>query len=327
MIAPSLGRTCVTGGAGFIGSNLVDQLAQAGIEVVVVDNFQSGQRTFLAEALQRPNVRLIEGDVRDAPLLDVAFEGCETIIHLQANADVRHGLDHPQRDLEQNTLATSAVLEAMRRQGVRRIVFTSTGSVYGETSVVPTPEDCPFPAQTSLYGASKAAAEGLISSYCHAFGMTGIVLRLVSILGERYTHGHVWDFYRALHSDPTYLRILGDGRQQKAYLYIHDCLDAIVTVLNHHRDSGFFVYNVGSDETLTVDQSVKVIVEHLGVSPRIEYGGGIRGWPGDSPLILLDSTRLRALGWRPTVSVSEAVERTVDWLAAHPATALGESPQ
>lgn len=317
-------RVCVTGGGGFIGSNLVDRLRAEGAEVVIVDDFRTGRKAFLADALEQTGVTLVEGDVRDPAVLDRAVPGCDTIVHLQANADVRWGFDHPTRDIEQNVLATSGVLEAMRRHAVQRILFTSTGSVYGEAQTVPTPEDHPFPVQTSLYGTSKAAGEGLIASYCHAFGFTGIALRLVSILGERYTHGHVWDFYRSLQADPTRLRVLGDGRQQKAYLYIGDCVEAVLAVLGHHTEPGFFVYNVGSDETLTVDQSVKIITEHLGLSPEFEYAGGTRGWPGDSPLILLDTERLRGIGWSPTLSVAEAVQRTVDWLAANHGIVFGE---
>ena len=319
-----LRRICVTGGAGFIGSNLVDRLSAEGTEVVVLDNFRTGRREFLAGALQQGNVRIVEGDVRDQAVLDEALAECDAVVHLQANADVRQGLDHPNRDLELNTLATSAVLEAMRRLNVRRIVFTSTGLVYGEAPVVPTPEDCPFPVQTSLYGSSKLAAEGLIGSYCHAFGFTGVVLRLVSILGERYTHGHVWDFYRALRADGTRLRVLGDGRQQKSYLYVGDCIEAILTVLGTPDEGGLSIYNVGADETLTVEQSAKIISEHLGLAPVIEYAGGARGWPGDSPLIVLDTSRLRQLGWAPKVPIAEAVERTVDWLEDNPGIVLAE---
>ena len=150
------------------------------------------------------------------------------MFHLQANADVRHGLERPRQDLEQNTIATATVLEAMRAEGVTRIAFSSTGSVYGEPEVFPTPEDAPFPLQTSLYGASKLAGEGMIGAYAHGFGFTGVVLRFVSILGERYTHGHVYDFYCALKRDPHRLRVLGDGRQEKSYLYVEDCIDGIL---------------------------------------------------------------------------------------------------
>ena len=243
-------RVCVTGGAGFIGSNLVDRLSADGVEVVILDNFRTGRREFVADALRRPQVRLVEGDVLDAAALDDAFEGCEWVFHLQANADVREGFEHPRCDLEQNTLATAGVLEAMRARGVSRIAFTSTGSVYGEPEVFPTPEDAPFPIQTSLYGASKRPARALIAAYAAGYGFTGVICRLVSILGERYTHGHLFDFYRALRRDPTRLRVLGDGRQEKSYLYVHDCLDAMLCAVERHREEpGAHIYNLGLEET------------------------------------------------------------------------------
>lgn len=311
-------RALVTGGAGFIGSNLVDRLLTQGGEVVVLDNFTTGRQEFLAEASEYPSLRIVEGDVLDRAALDDAMEGCDAVFHLAANADVRYGLEHPTRDLEQNTIATSTVLEAMRALGVKRIVFTSTGSVYGEPQVFPTPEDCPFPVQTSLYAASKLAGEGLIESYAHGYGFSGAVFRLVSVLGERYTHGHVFDFYRALRSDPSVLRILGDGRQEKSYLYIGDCIDGLLAGLAAHTGPGDLgIYNIGTDETIMVDDSVRHITRELGLSPQLEHTGGRRGWPGDSPLIHLDATRLRTLGWRPRVSIADALTRTLAWLEAN----------
>ena len=206
-------RVCITGGAGFIGSTLADRLSADGVAVVIVDDFRTGRREFVADLLERPGTRLLEGDVLDQALLEEAFTGCDWVFHLQANADVRDGLEHPQLDLEQNTVATSTVLEAMRAVGTTKIAFSSTGSVYGEPDIFPTPEDAPFPLQTSLYAASKLAAEGMIGAYAHGYGFTGLIFRFVSILGERYTHGHVFDFYRALKRDPQRLRVLGDGRQ------------------------------------------------------------------------------------------------------------------
>jgi UDP-glucose 4-epimerase len=185
--------------------------------------------------------------------------------------------------------------------------------------VFPTPEDAPFPIQTSLYAASKLAGEGLIGAYCHGFGFVGIVFRFVSILGERYTHGHVIDFYRALRADPTRLRVLGDGRQRKSYLYVQDCVGAILTALRAHAGApGMHVYNLGTDESIVVDESIGVITGQLDVAPAIEHTGGTRGWAGDSPLIHLDTRKIRALGWEPTVSIRDAVVRTLDWLDAHP---------
>jgi len=311
-------RACITGGAGFIGSNLADHLAERGVEVVIVDDFRTGRREFVADALARENVRLVEGDVLDEAVLSEALPGCDWVFHLQANADVRHGLEHPRRDLEQNTLATAGVLEAMRAHGVRRIAFSSTGSVYGEPEVFPTPEDAPFPLQTSLYGASKLAGEGLISAYAEGYGFTGLVFRFVSILGERYTHGHVFDFVGALRRDPERLRVLGDGRQEKSYLYVQDCIAAMLTAVEHHSaQAGAHIYNLGTDETIVVDESVATITARMGCSPLIEHTGGTRGWTGDSPLIRLDTTRIRALGWEPRLTIAEALTRTVDWLQAN----------
>jgi UDP-glucose 4-epimerase len=284
------------------------------VEVVIYDNFSTGRREFVPAG-----ARLVEGDVLDRDALAVAMNGCDTVFHLQANADVRHGLERPRVDLEQNTVGTSNVLEAMRAAGASTIVFSSTGSVYGEPEVFPTPEDCPFPVQTSLYAASKLAGEGLIGAYCHGFGFTGLAFRFVSILGERYTHGHVIDFFRALQHDPARLRVLGDGRQRKSYLYVQDCVSAILTALaTHEGRPGMAVYNLGTDESIVVDESIGVITRHLGIAPALEHTGGMRGWAGDSPLIHLDTTRIRSLGWAPTVGIRDAVIRTLEWLEAHP---------
>jgi UDP-glucose 4-epimerase len=313
-------RACITGGAGFIGSNLAGRLRADGVEVAIVDNFRTGRREFVQELLEDPAVALHEGDVLDERLLANAFEGCDWVFHLQANADVRHGLEHPRRDLEQNTIATATVLEAMRTAGVTKIAFSSTGSVYGEPEVFPTPEHAPFPVQTSLYAASKLAGEGMIGAYAHGFGFTGLVFRFVSILGERYTHGHVFDFYCALKRDPTRLRVLGDGRQEKSYLYVSDCVEAIMTAVAEHerRPGELGVYNLGTDETVVVNDSIAAICEHMGVEPALEYTGGKRGWAGDSPLIHLDCTRMLSLGWAPTLSIRDAIARTLDWFDENP---------
>jgi UDP-glucose 4-epimerase len=311
-------RVCITGGAGFIGSTLADCLRAADVEVTIVDNFRTGRREFVAALEDDPGAQVIDGDVLDQRLLERAFAGCDWVFHLQANADVRRGLEDPRRDLEQNTIATSTVLEAMRAAGVRRIAFSSTGSVYGEPEVFPTPEDAPFPTQTSLYAASKLAGEGLIGAYCHGYEFTGVVLRFVSILGERYTHGHVYDFYRALKRDPAHLFVLGNGRQEKSYLYVQDCVAAILLAAREHDAApGFSVYNLGLDETILLNDSIEVITSYMGLEPAIEYGGGERGWPGDSPLIRLDCSRIRALGWAPTVDIRASIERTLEWFDAN----------
>jgi UDP-glucose 4-epimerase len=311
-------RVLITGGAGFIGSTLADRLSADGVEVVVYDNMSRGRREFIADALGR-GVQHVEADVLDGDRLRRALDGCDTVFHFAANADVRHGFDRPTIDLEQNTVATSVVLEAMRAAGVERVAFSSTGSVYGEPEVFPTPETCPFPVQTSLYGASKLAGEALIQAYAHGYGFTGIVFRFVSILGERYTHGHVFDFLRSLRADPSRLRVLGNGRQEKSYLYVGDCISAMTLATDRELEPGtVHVYNLGTDETIVVDDSIATIAAHLGVAPELEYAGGTRGWLGDSPLIHLDCARIRALGWRPTLSIPEGIRRTVDWLQANP---------
>ena len=312
-------RVLVTGGAGFIGSSVVDRLLADGHTVTAFDNLSTGRPEFLAEA-QRGPFRLVVGDLLDIATLQRAIDGHDLVIHLAANADVRGGLNHPRRDLEQNTIVTQNVLEAMRQSGVTRICFSSTGSIYGEPTQFPTPEDCPFPVQTSLYGASKLAAEGLISAYCHGFGFRALIFRFVSILGPRYTHGHVLDFYNKLRADPTRIEVLGNGRQRKSYLHIRDCVEAIVCALESVSEP-YQVLNLGTDATCTVDESLSWICEELGVAPVREYSGGARGWAGDSPLIHLDCTRMRRLGWRPRHTIRESVIDTLQYLCASPATA------
>ena len=310
-------RYFVTGGAGFIGSNLVDRLLRDGHAVTAYDNLSTGQARFLDDARPHANFRLIEGDLLDERKLAEAMKGHEFVFHLAANADVRFGTEDPRRDLEQNTIATYNVLEAMRGAGISRIAFSSTGSIYGEPDVFPTPETCPFPIQTSLYGASKLAGEGLIQAYCAGFGFRGYIFRFVSILGERYSHGHVFDFYRSLSQDPKHIRVLGNGKQRKSYLYVQDCIDAMLTAIGK-SDAPVNVYNLGTDEYCTVNDSLGWICQKLGVNPDRSYTGGDRGWIGDSPFIFLDAAKMRALGWRPRLTIRQGVERTVDYLRANP---------
>jgi len=309
-------RAFVTGGAGFIGSNLVDRLLAANHSVVAYDNFSTGQDAFLEIARSHPQFTLVRGDTLDLPALVEAMAGSEMVFHLAANADVRFGVEHPRKDLDQNTIATFNVLEAMRATGARRIAFASTGSIYGEASVIPTPEHSPFPVQTSLYGASKLAGEGLIQAYCEGFGFQSWIFRFVSILGERYTHGHVVDFYRSLRADPSRLRVLGNGRQRKSYLYVQDCIDAILVALDRATEK-VNVLNLGTEECCEVNDSIEWIIRALGVSPILDYTGGDRGWIGDNPFIFLDTTRIRALGWKPKLTIREGILRTLDYLRSN----------
>jgi UDP-glucose 4-epimerase len=307
----------VTGCAGFVGSNLADRLLADGHEVVGYDNFSTGRMEFLAKAQEHKRFRLVRGDVLDLESLKAAVAGADVVMHLAANADVRFGTDHPRRDLEQNTIATWNVLEAMRLGGVKQIGFSSTGSVYGEPQVYPTPEDAPFPLQTSLYGASKAAGEALIAAYCTGFGMRGYIFRFVSILGERYSHGHVFDFYKQLIDHPNQLHVLGNGQQRKSYLYVQDCLDAILLAMD--RASGpVEVFNLGTDEFCKVNDSIGWITGQLGLRPALTYAGGERGWIGDSPFILLDCGKIRKLGWAPRLTIKQGIERTLQFLQDNP---------
>ncbi|HYD84884.1 MAG TPA: NAD-dependent epimerase/dehydratase family protein [Opitutus sp.] len=318
-------RAFVTGAAGFIGSNLVERLLADNVAVTGWDNLSTGQEKFLTAAGAHPNFTLVRGDNLDLPALTRAMTGCDTVFHLAANADIKDGWKHPRRDLEQNTIATFNVLEAMRANGVRRIAFSSTGSTYGEALVTPdrpTPETDAFPIQTSLYAASKVAGEGLISSYAEGGQLDeAYIFRFVSILGERYTHGHVFDFYQQLLQHPDRLRVLGDGRQRKSYLYVQDCIDAITHVIRlgtardakHHTQ----IYNLGTPEYVEVNDSIAVICDALGLNPKFEYTGGDRGWIGDNPFIFLDTKKIQSTGWKARFTIRESIVKTLRWLEAN----------
>lgn len=306
----------VTGCSGFIGSNLINRLLADGYQVVGIDNFSTGQRRFLSAALSHSNFRLLEIDLLDITALKQGFAGGEVVFHLAANADVRFGTSHPHKDLEQNTIVTYNVLEAMRANGIGKIAFSSTGSVYGESLVIPTPEDGPFPIQTSLYGASKLAGEGLISAYCEGFGFQSYIFRFVSILGEHYTHGHVFDFYQKLKADPTRLPVLGNGKQRKSYLYVQDCIDAMLLAMDKATGK-VNIFNLGVDGYCEINDSISWICEELGVTPRIEYSGGDHGWIGDNPFIFLDTRRIQTLGWKPKLGIKEGVIKTVQYLRSN----------
>jgi UDP-glucose 4-epimerase len=310
-------RCLVTGCAGFIGSNLTDRLLANGHEVVGYDNFSTGRRAFLEQALRSPNFKLIQADMLDENQIRRAAEGVDLAFHLAANADVRYGTQHPYKDLEQNTIATFRLLEALRGSGVKQLMFASTGSIYGEPNIFPTPEDSPFPTQTSFYGASKLAAEGLLEAYCEAFGFQAYIFRFVSILGERYSHGHVFDFYKQLRQEPGRLRVLGDGTQRKSYLYVQDCIDAVLLAIEKAGDR-VNIFNLGVDDYCTVSTSIGWICDYLGLRPDIVYSGGNRGWIGDNPFIFLDTSRISALDWSPKLSIREGVIRTLQYLEQHP---------
>jgi UDPglucose 6-dehydrogenase len=276
----------------------------------------TGRRQFLTGALKHANFTAIEGDVLNVHRLGESARGADIVFHLAANADVRFGTENPRKDLEQNTIAAFNILEAMRANGIKTIAFASTGSIYGQAEVIPTPEDAPFPVQTSLYGASKLAGEGLIAAYAEGFGMRGYIFRFASILGQRYTHGHVFDFVQKLGQDPSTLEILGNGLQRKSYLHVDDCVEGMLTAIEQ-ADDKINIFNLGNDEYCQVKESAGRIADRLGVEPAFAFTGGDRGWIGDNPFIFLDTRRIRALGWRPKLSIRESVELTVDWLKAN----------
>ncbi len=312
-------KVLITGAAGFIGSNLADRLLADGHTVIGVDNLSTGHMKFLEGALKQPKFTFHKLDLYEERSLDnVLTSDVDWVYHLAANADVRDGLKHPRKDLEQNTIVTWNVLEAMRRVGVKKIGFSSTGSVYGEAKVIPTPEDAPFPIQTSLYGASKSACEGLISAYAEGYGFTARIYRFVSILGERYTHGHVFDFVRHLMKDPTTLPVLGDGTARKSYLYVGDCVEAILHTSRLETKNRLEIFNLGTDEYVAVNQSIDVICDELKINPKRQYSGGDRGWVGDNPFIFLDTKKLVNSGWKPKLSIREGVRATVHYLQANP---------
>jgi UDP-glucose 4-epimerase len=309
-----LKRVAVTGAAGFIGSTFVDSLLDQGIEVLGIDNFTTGKIEFLNRALSNSRFTLLKHDLYlDENLSDSLVE-IDAVFHFAANADVRFGPENPSRDLEQNTIATQKVLEAARQAKVKKFIFSSTGSVYGEAELIPTPENAPFPIQTSLYGASKLACEGLVAAYAESFGMQVWIFRFVSILGPRYTHGHVFDFYQQLMKHPEKLTVLGNGHQKKSYLHVSDCVEAIHISLRK-ASRAVNVINLGVDGYCEVRDSVGWITDELGLNPQISYGTETVGWVGDNPLIHLDIRRIESLGWTPRHSIEESVRNTVQYMS------------
>jgi len=306
-------KILVTGCAGFIGSNLVDFFLKKKYSIVGVDNLTTGNILNLKEAIKNKKFTFHKCDLLNFKKTEKYFKNINLVIHLAANADVRFGPKHPKKDLQQNLLTTINVLEAMRINNVKKIVFSSTGSVYGEANEFPTPENAKFPTQTSLYGASKLACEAFISAYVESFNMKAWIFRFVSILGERYTHGHVIDFYRSLKKNSKLLKALGDGNQRKSYLYIDDCIEAIYTALNK-ANKKINIFNLGTNDYVKVKKSIKLICSELNLKPQVLYEGGKRGWIGDNPFIFLDTKKIRSLGWKPKLSIEKSIIRTVKYL-------------
>jgi UDP-glucose 4-epimerase len=306
-------KAIVTGGAGFIGSHLVDRLLDEGHHVKVIDNLSTSTDEYLKLHADNNKFEFVKMDILDMDGLKSQFAGFDIVFHFAANADIRRGLQDTWRDIEQNTIATYNILEAMRVNEIKKIAFASSAAVYGEPEVFPTPEDVPL-IQTSFYGASKAAGEALIQAFCEGFGFQSWIFRFVSVVGERHPHGVTFDFYHKLKSNPARLEIIGDGTQRKSYMYIGDCIDGIMlAVLNAAEKVNIF--NLGWEEYINVNTVADTVTAAMGLSDvKYDYTGGSRGWVGDSPLVHLSVEKIKKLGWQPKVSSVEGIRKTVKWL-------------
>ena len=297
----------VTGGAGFIGSVLVDRLLEEGNSVTVYDDLSTGKEAFISQHFGDFNFKFVKADVLNMETLLKEVEGHESIWHLAANPDIRKGTESTRVDLEQNTLATFNVLEAARRKDVKSVVFSSTSTIYGRAKVLPTPEDYGPCLPISLYGASKLACEGLMSAYAELYGMTGHIFRFANIIGKRSTHGILYDLVDKLNRDPKTLEVLGDGKQQKSYLLVEECVDGMVFGFKNAGDKLNY-FNLGAEDQITVRRIVEILLEETGLDGvQTVYTGGESGWAGDVPRFLLSTEKMAALGWRPKHTSEEAI--------------------
>ncbi len=305
-------RIVVTGGAGFIGSHVVERLIKNGNEITVLDNLSSGKEQFIAKYINNPNCKLHKVSLlHDA--LDEYFKSVDQVWHLAANSDVRLGIENPLIDFEQNVVATLNVLEAMRRNNGSKMIFTSSSSVYGEPSIIPTPENYSPLVPVSLYGASKLSSEALIASYCHSFGINASIFRLANIIGSKLTHGVIYDFINKLHKNPNELEILGDGNQTKSYLHVEDCVSAMLIGSKHSR-SPVDIFNLGSPDTISVKEIAEILCSHMHLAPKFNFVGGKKGWKGDVATMQLDISKILKLGWKPEYNSKGAIEKTVESL-------------
>lgn len=300
-------KIVVTGGAGFIGSHLVDRLIEENHELVVLDNLSSGDEQFITPHLGKERFRFHQIDLLNGKITSF-FEGVEEVWHLAAHPEVRLGVENTRVHLEQNLIVTSNVLEAMRMNGARRIIFTSTSTVYGEADKLPTPEEYPT-MPISLYGASKLASEALIASYCHTFEMQAWIYRFANVIGRRSTHGVIYDFIHKLRSNPRELEILGDGNQTKSYIYVDDCIEAMLAGLKANGKNRVHIFNIGTNDMIRVKRIVEIVCEEMRTSPKFKFTGGKRGWKGDVPVMLLDASKLNELGWKQRYTSEEAVKK------------------
>jgi len=308
-------QVLVTGGAGFIGSYLVERLINEGYRVVVLDNFSVGTLDNLSRAIGSPLLEVVKGDVRDPSAVSKALDGCSAVFHFAANPEVRYGV--PTEHFEHNLRGTFTILEEMRKKDVRDIVFASSSTVYGDAEQLPTPEDYAPMKPISVYGASKLGCEALISSYTHTYGFRGVALRYANVVGPRSRRGVVYDFVRKLRANPRELEILGDGTQTKSYIWIEDAIEATIVAWRNMK-GGFEAFNVGSEDAISVREIADIVVEVLGLSGvRYKFTGGIegRGWPGDVKYMHLDISKLKSLGWAPKYKSREAIRMAAEHLA------------
>ena len=303
-------RALVTGGAGFIGSHLVDRLVGRGYEVVVADNLSSGVLGFIQGHIDSGAVKFHNVDLKDLEDLKPVLVGIDIVFHLAANPDIRLGTRITDTDLKEGTIATYNVLESMRLAGVEKIAFASSSVVYGEDAPMPTPENHGPCIPISLYGASKQAGEGLIGSWVGTFGLQAWIFRFANIIGKRGTHGVIFDFIHKLKADPSRLEVLGDGLQEKSYMEVGDCVDAILHVIDR-TDDRINLYNLGSSDTCSVRNIAAIVIQETGCDgASIDYTGGDRGWAGDIPKARLAINRLMDLGFKVNYDSGEAVAYT-----------------
>lgn len=300
----------VTGGAGFIGSHLVDALVEAGQKVRVLDNFSSGKEEFLSHHEDSDRVEIFRADLLDMNAVKESMQGVEMVHHLAANPDIRLGTEVTDTDLKQGTLATYNVLEAMRMEGVSRISFSSSSAIYGEAEQMPTPETYGPLMPISLYGASKLGSEALITAWAGTFGAEAWIHRFANIVGPRGTHGVIFDFIHKLKKDPCRLEVLGNGMQEKSYMSAEDCVKAMIHLIGH-CDNNVNLYNLGTGDTCSVRRIAEIVVEESGLEGvSIEYTGGDRGWAGDVPKTSLEVSRLLETGFKPNLGSEEAIRHT-----------------
>jgi len=308
-------RSFVVGGAGFIGSHLTDRLVSRG-PVTLYDNLSVGKPAFVAEPLASRRATLVQADALDLDALTKAMRGHDVVFHLAANPEARWGLERTRLDLEQGTIATYNVLEAARTNGVKRLLFASSGTVYGNTSAVCGEMDLGH-LPISLYGASKLAGEGLVAAYCECFGLRGLICRFGNVVGARGTHGAILDFCKKLKAHPDHLDVLGDGSQAKPYLHVSDCADGMLYVLDHApAGENPAIYNLAPPDVTSVRAIAEAVVK---ASPyptaRIEFGESKQGWPGDVPKSRVKPDKLAALGFKVTHTSDDAVRMSVEQVA------------